>query len=186
MNRLLYRRSSRSRVDQLARSRRRQRDNVWICCEHGEPVRAARDAVVHLPLQQANDSRRQIRQRREAPISGQPLVVDENHERRHQCDEHEREQPCSHRWQNRGGPIEDVTRPAPDSRQLISVAGAHGREFVFGAAAGLSPSAKLPSIRRRLEPVTSGPSSRTSHVERLPSTIGTEHLVRAKVALVFQ
>ena len=82
-----------------------------------QPVRAARDAVVHLALHQADDSRRQIGQGGEAPLASQPLVVAQDHERRHQRHEHQREQPCSHRRQERGDPIDDATR----SPRLIRV-----------------------------------------------------------------
>ena len=87
---------------------------------------AAGDTVVHLALQQPNDPRRQIGQGSEAALSRQPSVVDEDHERRHQGDEHEREEACSDRRQNGREPIEDATRSAPDSTQPISVAEAHG------------------------------------------------------------
>ena len=94
------------RVHQFAPRRRRQRDDVWIRREHGKPVRPAGDTVVHLALQQPNDPRRQIGQGSEAAFSRQPFVVDQDHERRHQGDEHQREEACSHRRQNGREPIE--------------------------------------------------------------------------------
>ena len=134
------------RVDQLAGRCGRERDDVWIGGQHCEPVRAARDAVVHLALQQADDALRQIGQVGEAPLSSPPLVVAEDHERGHQRHHHQREKPCSHRRQERGDTIDDASRcPARDSCGFVA-ADAHELTFCTGLR-DCPPRAKLQSTR---------------------------------------
>ncbi len=141
-------------IDQLARCHGRGRDDIWIRRQRRKPVRAPRDAVVHLPLQQADDPRRQIRQSGEAPLPGQPLVVHDDDERRHQGDEHERDESRFDRGENRGDAIEELSRPAPHPTRSISVAEAHlVGSFVPGGIAGLWLSATLQSTRGRDSPM---------------------------------
>ena len=94
-------------------------------------MRAARDPVVHLPLQQPDDALRQVGQVGEAPLSSAPLVVAENHQRGHQRHDYQRGQACSHGRQERGDTVDDASRPARDSSRFVA-ADAHELPFCTG------------------------------------------------------
>src|SRR5918993_4039352 len=92
-------------------------------------MRAARDTRLHFSLQQPDNASREIRQGCEAALAGQPGVVDEDHEGRHERDEHQGKETSSYGREDGGDAIEDVARGAPDGTRVVSVAGAHGRPF---------------------------------------------------------
>ena len=98
-------------VDQLACGRLGERDDFRIGRQHAKPVSGARDAIVQFSMHQADDPRRHVAERGEAPLAGQPFVVRQDHERRHERHEDQRGQPSSHRRQERGDPVDYAESP---------------------------------------------------------------------------
>ncbi len=130
-------------VDQLACGRLGERDDFRIGRQHAKPVSGARDAIVQFPMHQADDPRRHVAERGEAPLAGQPFVVRQDHERRHERHEDQRGQPSSHRRQERGDPVDYASHPLPHGTPSIRIAEAHG--LPFRAPDGLWSPARLRS-----------------------------------------
>ena len=79
-------------------------------------------------MHQADDPRRHVAERGEAPLAGQPFVVREDDERRHERHEDQRGQPPSHRRQERGDPVDYASHPLADGTPSIRIAEAHSAQ----------------------------------------------------------
>ena len=106
-----------------------------------------------LSMHQADKPRRHVAERGEAPLAGQPFVVDQDHERRHERHEDERGQPSSHRRQERGDPVDYASHPLPHGTPSIRIAEAHGLPFPAGLRWIVVP------LRRRGQPGFNGQSA---------------------------